>query len=145
MRTTAFLKGAKQPPAFPKNPPKLLHKKKAIYSSTRRWIMSVEIYCYKKLGVFFWHWAAILQISWEKQHLENTNFTQEPWWREVNFVQNTTSSFQLASIITGVVFISFYKQIQKTLPKTLKKSQCFYFVLMTKKGKLDIDSGALLL
>lgn len=53
VRTTAFLKGAKQPPAFPKNPPKLLHKKKAIYSSTRRWIMSVEIYCYKKLGFFF--------------------------------------------------------------------------------------------
>lgn len=53
VRTTAFLKGAKQPPAFPKNPPKLLHKKKAIYSGTRRWIMSVEIYCYKKLGFFF--------------------------------------------------------------------------------------------
>lgn len=33
---------------FQKNPLKQLHKNKAIYSSTHRWIMSVEIYCYKK-------------------------------------------------------------------------------------------------
>lgn len=144
VRTIAYMKGAKQHPAFPKESPETTAQIESnLFQYTRmnyvsRNLLLQEVRLFLTLSSYTTN--ILRKATFGKYKLHTRTM-----WREVNFVWNTTSSLQLPSIITSVVFISFYKQIQKTFTKTLKKSQTmFSFCINDKKRKIR-HLGALLL
>lgn len=91
---------------FQKNPPKQLHEKKAIWSSTHRWIMSLGIYCYKMLVFLNQEVALHPSTPKEKKLLGNRNSKLN-----CSGTSTTLQYHHQLSIINFFAIISFLKTL----------------------------------